>query len=328
MMKSSGKKLAVIGALLCVAGLLVALIVLGMTDFDVSKLAGNKFTEKTHTVTEDFSLIGVTVNTADVELVFADDGVCRVVCSETEWLNYKVYVENGCLYIEAVNKAKWYNRLDIKNLFGTWGEDKVIVYLPKTEYDAISAESDTGDIKLLDDFSFESISAKSDTGDILIRVSAKDKIWTSTNTGDIVLDTASANDIHAETDTGLIMMSSVEANYFNGIETNTGEITFENCKAKTVEIISDTGDVTFRLSEAEESINIKTDTGNVIFDRADAGEIYVKTDTGNVKGTLLSDKVFLVETDTGKVNVPKTITGGRCEITTDTGDVNITVEKE
>ena len=54
-------------------------------------------------------------------------------------------------------------------------------------------------------------------------------------------------------------------------------------------------------------------------------EIYIETDTGSVSGTLLSDKVFLAETDTGRVSVPKTTHGGRCEITTDTGNIRIEV---
>ena len=50
------------------------------------------------------------------------------------------------------------------------------------------------------------------------------------------------------------------------------------------------------------------------------------TDTGDVRGSLLSEKVFIVNTDTGRKEVPDTITGGRCEITTDTGDVKITID--
>ena len=50
------------------------------------------------------------------------------------------------------------------------------------------------------------------------------------------------------------------------------------------------------------------------------------TDTGDVKGSLLSEKIFIPTTDTGDVDVPKTVTGGRCEITTDTGDIKITVK--
>jgi len=63
----------------------------------------------------------------------------------------------------------------------------------------------------------------------------------------------------------------------------------------------------------------------VVFEGCDAGEIYVDTDTGDVSGTLLSDKVFIVKTDTGKIDVPNSISGGRCEIETDTGDVKISI---
>ena len=42
-------------------------------------------------------------------------------------------------------------------------------------------------------------------------------------------------------------------------------------------------------------------------------------------GSLLSDKVFITETDTGNVNIPKTTDGGKCEIKTDTGDIKIKI---
>lgn len=47
--------------------------------------------------------------------------------------------------------------------------------------------------------------------------------------------------------------------------------------------------------------------------------------TGDVTGTLLSEKVFITETGTGSVNVPKTVTGGKCEIKTSTGDIQIEI---
>ena len=72
--------------------------------------------------------------------------------------------------------------------------------------------------------------------------------------------------------------------------------------------------------------SITRSTGDVEFDACDASEIYVKTDTGDVTGTLLSDKIFFAESDTGKVSVPKSVTGGRCEISTDTGRIDITVK--
>ena len=53
--------------------------------------------------------------------------------------------------------------------------------------------------------------------------------------------------------------------------------------------------------------------------------MFVETDTGDVTGSLLSDKVFITKSDTGSIDVPKTVTGGKCEITTDTGDIKIEI---
>ena len=72
--------------------------------------------------------------------------------------------------------------------------------------------------------------------------------------------------------------------------------------------------------------SIERSTGDVRFTDCDAAEICVKTDTGDVTGSLLSDKVFITNTDTGSVNVPETISGGKCEIITDTGDIKITIK--
>ena len=77
---------------------------------------------------------------------------------------------------------------------------------------------------------------------------------------------------------------------------------------------------------AAETFSIERNTGDVSFDGSDATEIFVKTTTGQVKGSLLTDKVFVAQTDTGHVDVPKTTTGGRCEITTDTGNVEIELD--
>jgi hypothetical protein len=44
-----------------------------------------------------------------------------------------------------------------------------------------------------------------------------------------------------------------------------------------------------------------------------------------VSGSLLSNKVFTAKTDTGKVSVPNSSNGGKCEITTDTGKIIIEI---
>ena len=61
---------------------------------------------------------------------------------------------------------------------------------------------------------------------------------------------------------------------------------------------------------------------NIILENSQTYRQYPGYSLGNV---VLSAKVFITETDTGKVEVPKSVTGGRCEIETDTGDIQITV---
>ena len=50
---------------------------------------------------------------------------------------------------------------------------------------------------------------------------------------------------------------------------------------------------------ASDEFNLERETGDIELNGCDAQTIYVKTDTGNVTGTLLSEKVFITETDTG-----------------------------
>ena len=70
---------------------------------------------------------------------------------------------------------------------------------------------------------------------------------------------------------------------------------------------------------------MESDTGRIELLGFDAEEIFIETDTGDVFGTLLTEKVFIAESDTGDVSVPKTASGGRCEIISDTGNIEIEI---
>jgi DUF4097 and DUF4098 domain-containing protein YvlB len=86
-----------------------------------------------------------------------------------------------------------------------------------------------------------------------------------------------------------------------------------------------TGDLSLDNVIAAEVFRIERSTGDVDFEGCDAAEITVTTDTGHIRGSLLSDKVFIAETDTGRVDVPHTTTGGKCQLTTDTGNIKISI---
>ena len=93
----------------------------------------------------------------------------------------------------------------------------------------------------------------------------------------------------------------------------------------SLDINASTSDILIK-NFAANTVKIKTSTGDIEFKGADAEELDIKTNTGDVFGTLLSDKTFVTETNTGTVKVPKSTSGGKCKIKTNTGDIKITIE--
>ena len=148
---------------------------------------------------------------------------------------------------------------------------------------------------------YAELGIKTDTGDVEIPADFSfDRVTVKGDTADVTC-LASAKD-------GVAIALTTGAIHIAGI--HTGALELETTTTLDNVVAADT-------------INIERDTGDVEFRAGDAGAIFVKTSTGDVTGTLRSEKVFLTETQTGKVEVPKSINGGRCEIRTDTGDIKI-----
>jgi DUF4097 and DUF4098 domain-containing protein YvlB len=127
--------------------------------------------------------------------------------------------------------------------------------------------------------------------------------------------------------TGRVSVSDVTCAEDINIRVSTGRATLTDTTCRDLTSTGSTGEVLLKNVIAAGKISIDRDTGDVTFDGCDGAEISVKTDTGDIKGTLLSDKIFFAQSDTGRVHVPKTTEGGRCEISTDTGNVNIKIGK-
>ena len=168
----------------------------------------------------------------------------------------------------------------------TVGSPKITVYLPHNEYVSLSIKESTGDVSILNNFKFDSI-------DITV------------STGDINIENVTAGSI--------------------GIKVSTGDTFLTNVTCESLASTGSTGDITMSGVIASGKFSIERSTGDVKFDKCDAAEIFVLTDTGDVTGTLLSEKIFFPDSDTGKIDVPKTTSGGKCEITTDTGDIKIRI---
>ncbi len=145
------------------------------------------------------------------------------------------------------------------------------------------------------------------------------------STGNICVENMTADALGLYVSTGDISVSNVDCKDDVNISVSTGKTNLTNVVCKNVTSSGDTGDISLKNVIATEKFSINRSTGDIKFDRCDAAEISIKTDTGKVVGSLLSEKAFITETSTGKVSVPKTTAGGKCEITTSTGDIKIEV---
>ena len=307
-----------------------SLIALGCVSFTATACAigwdFNKFSTvtletNTYEITESFQNISMNMNTADVTFLHSDNGQCKVVCYEDVKEKHSVTVENGTLSVQAVNNRAWYDYLTVAGN----GDSKITVYLPQAQYGALTVETDTGDIAIPKDFAFESVNIQGSTSDIDCSATVQNALAVKISTGDITLEEVTASSISLTVSTGDIDLNKVAIANDLTIQASTGKTELNHVTSKNYTHNSGTGDVEMENVFISGKMQIKTSTGDVEFDHCDAGEIYIKTSTGDVEGSLLTEKNFQADSNTGKVHIPDTKVGGKCEIVTSTGDIFITL---
>lgn len=301
--------------LLLFAGAMIAL------GFDFTKLSTVKYETNTYEISEDFSKISIAADTTEIEFVLSDNKQCKIVCFEKEKVKHSATVKDGTLTIGTVDTRKWYDYIGF-----SFGESKMTVNLPKTEYASLLIKGRTGDIEIPKDFEFDTVDISARTGDVECYASASELMKIKLSTGAVCVENASVGTLDLSVTTGSVTVSSIYCEGDIKVTVSTGKTKLTDVSCKGVISSGSTGNVFLKNVIAAESFSIERRTGNVTFEGSDAAEIYVKTSTGDVTGSLLSEKVFITETNTGSVNVPKTVTGGKCEITTSTGDIQIGIQ--
>ncbi len=320
-MSKATKTWLVIATCLVVIGCIVFGGFMTMLKWDFTKLSTTKYETKRYEISEDYKNLSVVTNTADIVFVPCENSNTSVVCYEQQNMKHTVAVEDGTLAIEIHDTRKWYEYIGID--FGT---PKITVYIPQGEYGTLLVKSSTGDVEIPNEFKFQSMDIAEGTGNVTNCAHASGAIKIKTSTGHIRVENVSANTLDLSVSTGGISVSDVTCEGDVKIRVSTGKTILTDVECKSVISAGNTGDISLKNVIAAEQFSIERSTGDVKFDGCDAAEIFVQTDTGDVRGSLLTEKVFITQTDTGNVDVPKTVVGGKCEISTDTGDIKITLK--
>lgn len=318
----------IIGASLIILGCVLFMGAMMMVNWDFSKLSTNKYETNKYEITNanfeilNFENISVTTKEANVKFLLSDSENTTVVCYEKQNQKHSVSIKDNTLLIELNDSRKWYEYIGIN-----FDSPTITVYMPQKKYGKLNVAASTGGIEVSHNFNFESIVITASTGEVKNYASATDKVEISTSTGNIISNNISAASLELSVSTGNINLSGINCTGDINTCVSTGEISFLDINCNNLISKGSTGDIFLNNVIIDNELNIERSTGKVLFEKCDANEIFIETDTGDVKGTLLSEKVFIVKTDTGKINVPKTTFGGKCEIATDTGDIEIEILK-
>ena len=281
---------------------IIFVVVMSMAGWDFSKLATGNYVSNEYVITDAFQNISIDSNVANIVLLPTDDGTTKVVCREREKGYHQVTVQDDTLVILAVGAGKWTDNISAETA-------KITVYMPLEKYSGISVRTKTGDVNCF--------------------VSAE-KVHIAAGTGNIFVQKIHAGAMELTVSTGVISVINVTCDGEIRADTATGRMNITNVHCGSFSSTGSTGDVILEQLIADEGIFVRRNTGDVKFDRCDANAlIRVEANTGDVKGSFLSDKIFAVKTDTGDVDVPESVEGNaKCQISTGTGNVKITIHYE
>lgn len=288
--------------------------------FDFSKLSTTKYETNTYAVTEEFHSVYVFTDTADVTFLRSDDEKASVVCTESVKMKHTVSVEDGTLTVNRTDTRKWYEYISIFSK-----KERVTVYLPKSEYDSITVKGSTGNVRLSEELLLRNIDVAISTGDVICLSDTAELMKLKTTTGHIYISNVTAGSMELKVSTGDVELMSATVTGEVNVKVSTGDIEFSGIRCGSLISTGSTGEVELVDVIATGLFSIERSTGDVELTECDAGEIHIKTDTGDVSGSLLSDKIFFPKSDTGRIRVPKTTTGGTCAITTDTGNIRFVI---
>ena len=289
--------------------------------WDLAKLSTVQYETNTYEVGEPFGDISLTTDTAEIVFALSGEGKCRVECREEKNARHSVAVENGTLTVKISNRRSWYDYIGFH-----FGSPKITVFLPDTEYAALTIRESTGNVDIPEDFTFAGADISASTGNVRFFAAARESVGIRTNTGDIRVESISAGSLDLSVATGTVMVADVTCQGEIAVGVSTGKAALTDVSCRSITSDGTTGDITLYHVIAAGRLSVGRSTGNVRFTGCDAAELYVNTTTGNVTGSLLTDKVLITDTRTGRVNVPQATSGGRCEIRTTTGDIQIEIE--
>ena len=317
------KTIGWIAGALILAGIILCAAAAAFCDFGSGGMNTMSLVRKTYSVGQDFSAVSISDESSNVRLLPSGDGECRVICSESEngKLHYDVTVSEGVLTVQRIDQRDLLERVGI-----SFGGTDLELYLPKTEYDRLTVRTSSGGIRVPEDFRFGEAQGEASSGGIIFSASVDESLTLNAASGSISVSGVSPRSLSASALSGSVTLEAVNAEETLYGETSSGTLSLTGVRCGELTAQSTSGGIHLTDVVASGTVTAQSSSGSVRLNQCDGAELFIRTSSGGVSGTLLSDKVFLTETASGSVRVPRTVTGGACEITTSSGSIDISIQ--
>ena len=272
---------------------------------------------------EAFENFDFSLRVAELEIKPSTDSTRKVVIDETRYDKHTLEVKDNTLTIKGYDNRKWY-----EHIF-TWAfyqKVKVTVYVPEGNYNNFKVVNSTGSIVVPSNYTFNSFDVKTSTGSITSSANVVNEVKAESSTGSVHFKDMTAKSASFKASTGSVHLKNLEVTEGIIANTSTGGIEAENVKCQNFTSNDSTGSVKLTNVIVDNHIEVKTSTGSIKLVDSDADTLYLKTSSGSVNATLLTDKIFYATSSSGSIRVPKSNTGGICEIHTSSGSITASIK--
>ena len=308
---------------LILAGMAICAASAVAAGFDWGKLSTAPLVTKTYPLNDDFSVLRIEDYESSVRLFLAEDGESRVVCRESDngRYRYDLSVSGGELSIRRVDQRRWYERV---GLF--LGVTHLEVYLAQTDYDRLAVTTASGCIRIPEAFHFVEAQGKSASGCIEFSAAVEESLTLETASGTIEVDGSDPTNLTVKSRSGRIFLRNVSAKDEVTGENASGGLSLEKVSCETLRVRTSSGGISLADVVTTGSLMARSESGRIRLDRCDGEGLSLRSASGSITGTLRTDKVFFPESASGSIRVPHTAAGGTCEVTTQSGNIDLAIE--
>lgn len=325
-MKKSKKILIIISvACILIGATMVTGAYISLVNDASGQVSALKFREETHTITEPFTKLNIRTINSSIEILPSSDGICRVVCKDSEKLYHSFSVTESVqgvqLNINQHDDWQWYEMLD--DLYRT-DDISLRIFLPEAEYALVHADSASGDITIAPDFHFQTVNTYTSSGNTKISALHADNLSICSTSGDISISSAEVTqDVFLENISGFTRAEDIHAANATTYASS-GDTALENVSSDYLRATSVSGEIRVMGGNFRETSYFETSSGNIEIVNSNCCEQTVQTISGSVTLDRVTGSSLNTRTSSGAVSLLDALYSGNILCHTVSGEILFT----